>query len=108
MKCLALDTKNNISELPIKGNSPDRWLVIHQIGGWWQQMPSELRCYIIIDGKKTCEYDYSQLKPHMVYFLLGKELGDEDAHGRVIDGEHRPLVEGAFNAMMQASTQLTQ
>ena len=76
--------------------------------GWWQQVPSELRRYITIDGKKTCEYDYSQLNPHMVYFLRDKELGDEDAYGRVFDGEHRPLVKEAFNAMIQASTRLTQ
>ena len=76
--------------------------------GWWQQVPSELRPYITLDGKKTCEYDYSQLNPHMVYYLRGKELGDEDAYDRVFDGEHRPLVKEAFNAMIQASTQLTQ
>ena len=44
----------------------------------------------------------------MVYFLRNKELGDEDAYGRVFDGEHRPLVKEAFNAMIQASTRLTQ
>ncbi len=76
--------------------------------GWWQQVPKDLRPYITMDGEKTCEYDYSQLNPHMVYFLRGKELGDEDAYGRVFDGEHRPLVKEAFNAMIQASTKLTQ
>ena len=74
--------------------------------GWWQQVPKDLRRYITVDGKKTCEYDYSQLNPHMVYFLRGKELGDEDAYGRVFDGEYRPLVKEAFNAMIQAATQL--
>ena len=76
--------------------------------GWWQQVPSKLRRYITIGGKKTCEYDYSQLNPHMVYFLCGKELGDEDAYNRVFDGEHRPLVKEAFNAMLQASSRLSQ
>ena len=75
---------------------------------WWQQVPSELRRYITIGGKKTCEYDYSQLNPHMVYFLCSKELGDEDAYSRVFDGEHRPLVKEAFNAMIQASSWLSQ
>ena len=60
-----------------------------------------------MDGKKTCEYDYSQLHPHMVYHLRGKELGDEDVYDRVFDGEHRHLVKEAFNAMIPASTQLT-
>ena len=41
--------------------------------GWWQQVPSELRKFITLDGKRTCEYDYSQLNPHMVYFLRGRK-----------------------------------
>ena len=44
----------------------------------------------------------------MVYHLRGKELGDEDVYDRVFDGEHRHLVKEAFNAMIPASTQLTQ
>ena len=74
--------------------------------GWWENVPSEYRRYITIDGKRTNEYDYSQLNPHMVYFLRGKELGSEDAYSRVFDGEHRDLVKEAFNAMVQATTPL--
>jgi hypothetical protein len=73
---------------------------------WWHNVPSEYRKFITIDGKRTCEYDYSQLNPHMAYYLRGAELGSEDAYSRVFDGEHRPLVKEAFNAMMQASTPL--
>ena len=73
---------------------------------WWHNVPSEYRKFITIDGKRTCEYDYSQLNPHMAYYLCGAELGSEDAYGRVFDGEYRPLVKEAFNAMMQASTPL--
>ena len=40
---------------------------------WWQNVPSEYRKYITIDAKRTCEYDYSQLNPHMVYFLIDKK-----------------------------------
>ena len=69
-------------------------------------MPSEYRKFITIDGKPTCEYDYSQLNPHMAYFMRGRELGSEDADSRVFDGEHRPLVKEAFNTIMQASTPL--
>ena len=74
---------------------------------WWHNVPSEYRKYITIDGKRTCEYDYSQLNPHMVYFLRGAKMGDEDAYDRVFDGEHRDIVKEAFNAMIQASTDLT-
>ena len=71
---------------------------------WWHNVPSEYRKFITIDGKRTCEYDYSQLNPHMAYFMRGRELGSEDAYSRVFDGEHRPLVKEAFNAIMQASS----
>jgi hypothetical protein len=43
----------------------------------------------------------------MVYFRKRAKMGDEDAYGRVFDGEHRDLVKEAFNAMIQASTELT-
>jgi hypothetical protein len=76
--------------------------------GWWENVPSEYRKYITINGKRTNEYDYSQLNPHMVYFLRGKELGSEDAYGRVFDGEHLDLVKEAFNAMVQANSKLSQ
>ena len=74
---------------------------------WWHNVPSDYRKYITIDAKRTCEYDYSQLNPHMVYFLRDKKMGDEDAYDRVFDGEHRDIVKEAFNAMIQASTNLT-
>ena len=74
--------------------------------GWWENVPGEYRKYITIDGKRTNEYDYSQLNPHMVYMLRDKELGSEDAYGRVFDGEHRDLVKEAFNAMVQSATPL--
>ena len=75
--------------------------------GWWQNVPREYRKYITLDMKKTCEYDFSQLNPHMLYFAYNKELGSEDAYDRVFDGEHRDLVKAAFNAMLQANTPLT-
>ena len=74
--------------------------------GWWQNVPSEYRKHISIDMKRTCEYDFSQLNPHMLYYAYNKELGSEDAYDRVLDGEHRDLVKSAFNAMIQASTNL--
>ena len=68
--------------------------------GWWQHVPSDLCKHITIDGKGTNEYDYSQLKPHIVYFLHGRELGADSAFGRVFDGDHRDFVKAAFNIMM--------
>jgi hypothetical protein len=73
---------------------------------WWQNVPSEYRKYITIDEKRTAEFDFSQLNPHLLYHSNYKELGSEDAYDRVLDGEHRGVVKQAFNAMVQASTPL--
>ena len=74
--------------------------------GWWQNVPKEYRPYITIDEGFTSEYDYSQLNPHMLYCSMNKKMGEEDAYSRVLDGEHRDIVKQAFNAMIQADTQL--
>ena len=76
--------------------------------GWWQNVPSEYRKYITIDEAVTTEYDYSQLNPHMLYFAYNKQLGNEDAYDRVLDGQHRDIVKQAFNAMIQADSPLNQ
>lgn len=73
---------------------------------WWQNVPSEYRKFITLDGKTTTEYDFSQLNPNMIYDRYNLELGSEDAYNRVLDGEHRDIVKQAFNAMIQAKTQL--
>ncbi|MDA9053402.1 hypothetical protein N9H65_04810 [Planktomarina temperata] len=73
---------------------------------WWLNVPSEYRKYITIDEKRTAEFDFSQLNPHLLYHSNYKELGSEDAYDRVLDGEHRKIVKQAFNAMVQASTPL--
>lgn len=75
-------------------------------GGWWQNIPSNFRKHITLDGKTTCEYDYSQLNPHMIYFAFNKEIGSEDAYDRILDGAHRATVKQAFNAMIQAGNPL--
>ena len=74
--------------------------------GWWQNVPSEYRKYITIDEKRTAEFDFSQLNPHLLYHSNYKVLGSDDAYDRVLDGEHRKIVKQAFNAMVQASTPL--
>ena len=74
--------------------------------GWWHNVPSEYRKYITIDEKRTAEFDFSQLNPHLLYHSNYKQLGSEDAYDRVLDGEHRKVVKQAFNAMVQASSPL--
>lgn len=36
-------------------------------GGWWQTIPSEYRPYILIDGKKTVEVDFSGIGLRILY-----------------------------------------
>ena len=74
--------------------------------GWWLNVPSEYRKYITIDEKRTAEFDFSQLNPHLLYHSKYKQLGSEDAYDRVLDGEHRKIVKQAFNSMVQSSTPL--
>ena len=76
--------------------------------GWWQNIPSEYRKFITINSKKTVEFDFSQLNPNIVYSAHNLELGSEDAYDRVLNGQHRDIVKDAFNAMLQASTELKQ
>ena len=61
-----------------------------------------------INSKKTVEFDFSQLNPNIVYSAHNLELGSEDAYDRVLNGQHRDIVKDAFNAMLQASTELKQ
>ena len=42
-------------------------------GGWWQQIPSELRKHILIDGHQTQEVDFSGFHVSLAYGLEGLE-----------------------------------
>ena len=76
-------------------------------GWWWQHVPKSYRQFITIDGEKTCEYDFEQMNPHIAYLHLGKDLGKEDAYSRVFGEEHRDVAKVAFNAMLNARSQLS-
>lgn len=76
-------------------------------GGWWQHVPKFYRQFITIDGGKTCEYDFEQMNPQIAYLHLGKDLGKEDAYSRVFGEEHRDVAKVAFNAMLNARSQLS-
>ena len=47
-------------------------------GGWWQNLPSEYRQFITINGHTTSEYDYSAPSIlAMLYAELGQPLRDD-------------------------------
>ena len=49
-------------------------------GGWWQYIPSEYRPFITINGEPTCEVDYSELHPRLLYWEAGLPLPPGDLY----------------------------
>ena len=49
-------------------------------GGWWQQLPKELRERIFINGKPTGEVDYKSIHPHLLYARTGSTPNREDIY----------------------------
>lgn len=45
-------------------------------GGWWQGTPSDMRPYILINGRHVVEHDFSGMHIHILYALKGKRLSD--------------------------------
>lgn len=70
-------------------------------GGWWQEIPSELRKHIVIDGKQTVECDFSTMNPSILYAKAGLPCPD-DSYIPIAGEEHRETIKDAFNAMLNA------
>ncbi len=75
-------------------------------GGWWQTIPSRYRSRILINSKRTVEFDYSGLHPAILYAEAGRDLPDDPYDG-ILAPQHRDLVKKAFNAMVNAKHELT-
>ena len=76
-------------------------------GAWWISIPSHLRRYILIDGKKTVEVDYSGIHPAMLFALTGKGI-PIDPYERCVrnrgNEDERKLVKKTFNALLNADS----
>ena len=70
-------------------------------GGWWQGLPKFYRAHIQINGEATCEHDFEQLHPRLLYALAGKML---EADAYTIPGWERKLGKLAFNILLNAET----
>lgn len=78
-------------------------------GGWWQEIPSEYRDRIVIDGKRTVQLDYSGLHPHILYREKSLEL-DGDPYDIGLTPNRNPedttgfrkMIKQCFNAMLNA------
>lgn len=74
-------------------------------GAWWISCPSRLRPYILIDGKRTVEVDYSGLHAAMLYAEAGEAIPDdpyERCLTRAGNAAERKLVKHTFNALLNA------
>ena len=76
-------------------------------GAWWTSCPSRLRPYILINGKRTVEVDYSGLHAAMLYAGDGQTIPD-DPYERCLtkadDKSERKLVKQTFNALLNADS----
>ena len=80
-------------------------------GGWWQSIPKKYRSRLLINGKSTVEYDYSNLHPTILYLREGLEP-PVDAYSDIIpdvkawilppEKVMRGAVKKALNAMLNA------
>jgi len=60
-------------------------------GGWWQEMPKEIRKHITVDGEKTVELDYSAMHLRMLYAKEGIDYIGDPYVIRTDSASMRPL-----------------
>ncbi len=71
-------------------------------GGWWQEIPSDLRRYITIDGMRTVEIDYSNMQPAMLYAIEGELLPNDAYSIDGVDPSFRKLIKKTFMKLLNA------
>jgi len=73
-------------------------------GAWWQNIPSDGRGCIGLNGGHCIELDHSHLHPRLLYALAGKSI-----HGDAyeIEGWNRQLVKKATNTLINADDELS-
>lgn len=76
-------------------------------GAWWIGCPSPLRPYILINGKRTVEVDYSGLHAAMLFADAEKDI-PADPYARCVvhtgGQDERKLVKLTFNALLNAES----
>ena len=74
--------------------------------GWWQNIPSNHRPHIRINGHKTIEVDFSGIGIRILYSYVGLELTKEDPYDIGFDDwqglkdKKRKTIKKAFNALI--------
>ncbi|RBW41084.1 hypothetical protein DS901_18475 [Loktanella sp. D2R18] len=75
-------------------------------GAWWMGIPSELRRYILIDGKRTVEVDYSGLHAAMLYAMERMDIPEDPyalSSSTGLRRSQRKLIKRTFNALLNFS-----
>ena len=91
-------------------------------GGWWENLPKEYRQFIVINGKRTVELDYSSMHPLLVYVQAGLEMPN-DAYSGIISPRKYPktsyendqdpmedlrkMIKRSLNAMLNSTKLMT-
>ena len=80
-------------------------------GGWWQSIPSTYRGYILIDGHKTIELDYSSMALSCLYGISDAEFDQSDdlydlgLHGWMGGSDpRRPIIKEFINSLLNDDT----
>jgi hypothetical protein len=101
-------------------NDPDLQTGGRFYGGWWQNVPREYRPYLLVNGKRMVEYDYSNQHPSILYAQAGLERPADCYRdvikikdlpgGRLPEGKTaedlRDMIKASFNAMLNAKKPL--
>lgn len=74
-------------------------------GGWWENVPSEVRCRIRIEGEAVAELDFASMFPRLAFLKLGlaPPRGDLYVVPGLEDPKHRDGVKGMMNTLLFAS-----
>lgn len=72
-------------------------------GVWWQSVPPLYRQHITINGKPTCEHDYSAIHLRLLYALVGTPVPNHaDPYSEPYGLAHKDVVKKAFNVMLNS------
>ena len=95
-------------------NDPDLQTGGRFYGGWWQNVPREYRPYLLVNGKRMVEYDFSNQHPSILYAQAGLERpvdcyrdvikikdlpGGKLPEGKTAE-DLRDMIKASFNAML--------
>ncbi len=76
-------------------------------GGFWQGVPSDMRPYLLINGRHVVENDFSGMHIHILYAMIGKRFSDTGLEPYMVPKHNDPegkrpyykkLLLSAFNA----------